>query len=55
MPSLSMPPQTVPYLPLVDVNLASEESWKAAAQECEGINDTAPLWSYDEILEDQKK
>ena len=35
-------------------NLSSPESWKLAAQECEGINDEAPLWSYEKILLSQK-
>lgn len=30
-------------------NLNSEESWKLAAKECEGINDDAPLISYLQI------
>lgn len=32
-------------------NLNSEESWKLAAQECEGINDDAPLVPYSKINE----
>ena len=31
-------------------NLNSEESWCLAAVECEGINDQAPLVSYETIL-----
>lgn len=30
-------------------NLNSEESWKLAAQSCEGINDDAPLIPYEKI------
>ena len=30
-------------------NLNSEESWKLAAQSCEGINDDAPLVPFEEI------
>lgn len=30
-------------------NLNTEESWKIAAQECEGINDSAPLVAFGEI------
>ena len=30
-------------------NLTSEESWKEAAQRCEGICDSAPLVSFEEI------
>ena len=33
-------------------NLQSEESWNLTAKSCEGICDTAPLFSYEEI---QKK
>ena len=40
--------------PWWDHLLASEESWKAAAQECEGIHETAPLWTYDEIVKKEK-
>lgn len=32
-------------------HLKSEESWKLAAQDCEGISENAPLISYLEILE----
>lgn len=31
-------------------NLNTEESWKQAAMECEGINDQAPLIPYTEIV-----
>lgn len=31
-------------------NLNTEESWKLAAQECEGINDQAPLIPYSQII-----
>lgn len=30
-------------------NLRSKESWELAAKTCEGINDSAPLVSFDEI------
>ncbi len=30
-------------------NLVSQESWALAAKSCEGINDEAPLVSYEEI------
>lgn len=30
-------------------NLNSEESWKSAAKDCEGINENAPLVPYEEI------
>lgn len=30
-------------------NLRTEESWKIAAEYCEGISDTAPLISFEEI------
>lgn len=30
-------------------NLQSEESWKFAAKECEGINDESPIVPFDEI------
>ena len=32
-------------------NLNSEESWKLAAEECEGINDQAPLFPYSQIVQ----
>jgi Fe-S-cluster containining protein len=32
-------------------NLATEQSWKDAAMECEGINDQAPLLPYSQIVE----
>lgn len=32
-------------------NLTTPESWKLAAAYCEGINDEAPLVSFDEIIE----
>jgi Fe-S-cluster containining protein len=35
-------------------NLASEESWKAAGKNCEGINDAAPLVSYSQIVQISK-
>lgn len=44
--------------PFWQENLLSEESWKAAAVECEGIHSTAPLISVDVIndfLEEQRK
>lgn len=31
-------------------NLNSEQSWKLAAKECEGINDQAPLVPYSQIM-----
>lgn len=34
-------------------NLASEASWKLAAEACEGINDEAPLIPYTEIAKNQ--
>lgn len=36
-------------------NLNSEESWKLAAETCEGINDQAPLVPYPVIQELQKR
>jgi uncharacterized protein len=30
-------------------NLSSEQSWKETAERCEGINEEAPLVSYEEI------
>lgn len=41
--------RTYPWWP---ENLNSKESWKIAAQECEGINDEAPLVPYSEIISD---
>lgn len=35
-------------------NLNTEESWKLAAEECEGINLNAPLISYSEIRQSLK-
>ncbi len=32
-------------------NLNSEESWKSAAQSCEGINDEAPVVPYSQIVQ----
>lgn len=32
-------------------NLNSEESWKLAAAECEGINDDAPIVPYEQIVQ----
>lgn len=32
-------------------NLTTEESWKLAAEECEGIHETAPLVPYEQIVE----
>ena len=32
-------------------NLHSEESWKLAAKDCEGINDEAPLTPYSQIIQ----
>ncbi len=32
-------------------NLNTKESWESAAQNCEGINDQAPVVPYDKILE----
>lgn len=32
-------------------NLTSEESWNLAAEECEGINDQAPLLPYSQIVQ----
>lgn len=32
-------------------NLASKESWQLAAEDCEGINEEAPLWSYSQIMD----
>lgn len=32
-------------------NLHSEESWKIAAEDCEGINDQAPLVPYTQIVQ----
>ena len=32
-------------------NLNSQESWKAAAEECEGINDEAPVIPYTQIVQ----
>lgn len=43
-------PQQCRTFPWWEENLKSEESWKCAAEHCEGINDTAPLVSYQEIL-----
>lgn len=38
--------RTFPWWPQ---NLNTEESWKIAAKECEGISDTASVVSYEEI------
>lgn len=40
--------RTFPWWP---DNLKTEESWKLAAKECEGINDGAPLIPYSQIAE----
>jgi uncharacterized protein len=32
-------------------NLTSEDSWRLAAQDCEGINDAAPLVPYSQIVQ----
>lgn len=32
-------------------NLNTEQSWKLAAEECEGINDQAPLLPYTQIIQ----
>lgn len=39
--------RTFPWWP---ENLKSEESWKIAAKECEGINEEAPLHPYEQIV-----
>ena len=43
--------RTFPWWP---EHLKSEENWKLAAQECEGINDEAPLWTHAQIQEAQE-
>lgn len=40
--------RTYPWWP---ENLSKEESWKRTAQECEGINDEAPLIPYSQIVQ----
>lgn len=37
--------------PWWEQNLVSEESWKCAAEECEGINDDAPIVPYSQIIQ----
>lgn len=32
-------------------NLNTENSWKLAAEDCEGINNDAPLWPYSQIVQ----
>ncbi|MGK5595717.1 MAG: YkgJ family cysteine cluster protein [Parachlamydiaceae bacterium] len=44
--------RTFPWWP---ENLRSEESWKSARLECEGINDEAPTVSYEHIQEQLEK
>lgn len=36
-------------------NLTSEASWKRAAEDCEGINDEAPLHPYEQIIQMVRK
>lgn len=48
-------PQQCRSFPWWGENLNSEESWKLAAQECEGISDTAPLIPYSQIVQLLKK
>lgn len=40
--------RTFPWWP---GNLASEKEWKEGTRHCEGVNEEAPLVSYDEISE----
>lgn len=44
--------RTFPWWP---ENLNSEESWKIAAKDCEGISDSAPLIPYSQIVQLLKK
>ena len=44
-------PQQCRTFPWWQENLNTEESWKLAADECEGINDEAPLVPYSQIVQ----
>lgn len=47
-------PQQCRTFPWWPENLNTEESWRLAAQECEGINDEAPLVPYEQIVQIKK-
>lgn len=44
-------PQQCRTFPWWQENLNTEESWKLAAQECEGIHDEAPLVPFSQIVQ----
>ncbi len=44
-------PKQCRTFPWWEENLASEESWKSAAKDCEGINESSPLVPLSEIVQ----